>query len=55
MTFFPPLLSIRTFEEITIKHLMYMERVPFLYTERACVLFSGFKIRLGKFLIWNEV
>ena len=25
------------------------------YTERAFVLFSGFKIHLGQFLIWNEV
>ena len=44
MTFFPPLFLIRTFEEMTIKHLMYMEKVPFLYTERACVLFSSFEI-----------
>ena len=52
---FSPLLSIRTFEEMTIKHLLYTEKVPFLYTERACVLFSGFKIHLGKFLIWSKV
>ena len=24
-----------TFQEMTIKHLMYMRKVPFLYTERA--------------------
>ena len=48
---FSPLLSIRTFEEITIKHLMYTEKVPFLYTERACVVFSSFEICLGKVLI----
>ena len=55
MTFFPPLLSIVTFQEMTIKHLMYAPKVPFLYTERACVLFSGFGIRLGKFFISTEV
>ena len=38
-----PLLSIRTFDETTIKHLMYMEKVPFLYTETACVLFLWFR------------
>ena len=32
-----------------------MEKVPFLCTERARVLFSGFEIRLGKILMWNEV
>ena len=55
MTSFAPLLLIRTFEEVTIKHLMYTEKVPFLYTERACVLFPSFEIHVGKFLIWNEV
>ena len=50
MTFFPPLLSIRAFDKLTIKHVIYMEKVPFLYTERACVLFSGFEIHLGFFL-----
>ena len=48
MTFSPPLLSIVTFEEMTIKHLMYMQKVPFLNTERACVVFSGFEIRPWK-------
>ena len=38
MTFFRPLLSIVTLDEATIKHLMYTWKVPFLYTERACVL-----------------
>ena len=27
---------------MTIKHLMYTRKVPFLYTERACVLFFRF-------------
>ena len=53
--FFRPLLLIVTLDEATIKHLMYTRKVPFLYTERACVLFSGFRIRLGKFLISKEV
>ena len=34
---FSPLLLITTFEEMTIKHLMYTQKVPFPYTERACV------------------
>ena len=40
---------------MTIKHLMYTPKVPFLNTERACVLFSGFGIRLGKFFMSTEV
>ena len=28
---------------MTIKHLMYTEKVPFLYTERACVVFLQFR------------
>ena len=44
-----------TSQEMTIKHLMYTRKVPFLYTERACVLFSGFRIRLGKFFMSTEV
>ena len=42
MTFFPHLLSIVTSHEMTIKHLMYTQKVRFLYTERACVLFFSF-------------
>ena len=30
---------------MTIKNLMYTQKVPFLYTERARVVFSGFEIR----------
>ena len=52
---FSPLLSIVTSQEMTIKHLMYTWKVPFVYTERACVLFSGFRIRLGKFFMSTEV
>ena len=33
-----------TFEQMTIKHSMYMQKVPFLCTERACVVFSSFGI-----------
>ena len=47
MTFFSPLLSIVTFQEMAIKHLMYTRKVPFLYTESACVLFPSFGSRLG--------
>ena len=28
-----------TFEQMTIKHSMYMQKVPFQYTEMACVVF----------------
>ena len=34
-----------TFEQMTIKHSMYMQKVPFLCTERACVDFFSFGIR----------
>ena len=40
---------------MTIKHLMYTQKVPFPYTERACVLISGFQIRLGKYFMSTEV
>ena len=40
--FIRPLLLIVTLDEATIKHLMYTQKVPFLYTERACVLFPRF-------------
>ena len=42
MTFSEPLLWIVTFQEMTIKHLMYIWKVLFLYTERACVVFIWF-------------
>ena len=34
-----------TCEQMTIKHSMYRQKVPFLCTERACVVFYGFGIR----------
>ena len=37
-----------TFEQMTIKHSMYMQKVPPLCTERACVVFSGFGIHPGR-------
>ena len=50
MTFPPPLLSIVSFEEMTIKHLMYIQKVPFLSTERACVVvFPVLKFALEDF------
>ena len=48
---YEPLLWIVTFQEMTIKYLMYMEKVPFLYTERASVVFSGFDIHPGRFCV----
>ena len=52
---FSPLLLIVTSQEMTIKHLMYTPKVPFLYTERASVLFSSFGICLGNFFMSTEV
>ena len=40
--FSKPLLLIITFQEMTVKHLLYTQKVPFLYTERACVGFFQF-------------
>ena len=51
MTFFGPLLLIVTSQEMTIKHLMYTWKVPFLYTERACVLFFWFSNLPRKILL----
>ena len=45
--FSEPLLLIVTFHEMKIKHLMYTWKVPFLYTERACVVFFSFEICSG--------
>ena len=44
-TFFSCLFMIVTCEQMTIKHLLYTSKVPFLSTERVCVVLSGFKIR----------
>ena len=46
--FFMPLFMIITFDDTTIQHLMYMQKVPFQYTERDCVVFCGFEIRPRK-------
>ena len=48
--FFEPLFLIVTFQEMAIKHLMYMQKVPFLYTERACVVFLVLKFTLEDFV-----
>ena len=46
-----PLLLIVTFQEMTIKHLMYTWKVPFLYTERVCCsFFSVLKFAMEDFL-----
>ena len=42
--FFSPLFMFVTFEQMTIKHSMYMQKVCFLCTERACVVFPSFGI-----------
>ena len=43
-----PFFMATTFDQTTIKHSMYMQKVPFQYTERACVGFSGFEIHPKK-------
>ena len=53
--FSEPLLSIVTFQEMTIKHLMYMQKVPFLYTERACVVLFVLKFTLKDFVCQKSV
>ena len=55
MTIFSLLLSIITLEEMTIKHSMYMQKVPLYYTERACVVFSGFDIHPGRKVMSHKV
>ena len=49
--FSKPLLLIVTFQEMTIKHLMSTQKVPFLYTERACVVFFSFEIHRERFFV----
>ena len=38
-----------------IKHLMNTWKVPFLFAERACVVFSSFDIRPGRFCVLKKV
>ena len=40
---------------MTISHLRYTQKVPFLYTERACVVFSSFEIHPGRFSVLKKV
>ena len=53
--FFPPLLSTITFNQMTIKHSLYMQKVHKYNTERAYVVFSSFGIRHGRKVTWNKV
>ena len=53
--FSEPLLLTVPFQEMTIKYLMYMQKVPFLYTERACVVFFSFEICPGTFCLSKKV
>ena len=39
-----PLFMAIAFDQTTIKHSMYMQKIPFQYTEMACVVFSSFEI-----------
>ena len=55
MTLFSLLLLTITLEEMTIEHSLYMQKVPKNYTERACVVFSGFEIHPGRNLMSCKV
>ena len=56
LTFFcEPLLLIVSHWGMTIKHSNFIQIVPFLCTERACVVFCGFKIPLGRLFVGMEV
>ena len=44
-----------TCEQMTVKHSIYTWKVPFLCTERACVVFSGIKILPRRKMTWSEV
>ena len=46
-TFLSPLFMVVTFKQTTIKHSMFMPKVPFLCTERACVFFFSFRYYTG--------
>ena len=54
-TFFSCPFMVVTYEQMTIKHSMYTQKVPFLYTERACVVFSGIGICLKRKVMWSKV
>ena len=54
-TFFSPLFRVVTCKQMTIKHPMYTQKVSFLCTERACVVFSGFGIRHRRKVMWSKV
>ena len=55
MTHLSLLLLIITLEELTIKHLMYLWKVPLYYTERACIVFSGLEIHPGRKVVSKKV
>ena len=44
-----------TFKQMTIKHSMYMQKVPFLCTERPVWFFSGFGISPRRKVTWSKV
>ena len=52
--FSKPLLLIITFQEMTMKHLIYTQKVPFLCTESACVVFPSFEICPGRFFVCGK-
>ena len=44
-----------TCEQMALKHSIYMWKVPFLCTERACVVFSSIEIHPRRKMMWSEV
>ena len=54
-TFFSHLFMVVTCEQMTIKHSIYMQKVPFLYTERACVVLPGIEICPRRKMTWSKV
>ena len=47
-TLFSLLFMAITFDDTTIKHSIYTQKVPFQCTEKACVVFSSFEIHCKK-------
>ena len=53
--FFSPLFMVVAIKQMTIKHSIYMQKVPFLCTEWACVVFSSSGIRPRRKVVWSKV
>ena len=53
--FYLDFLLFLTLEEMTIKHLIYTQKVPLNGTERDCVIFSHSEIRPGRKVMTTKV